>query len=243
MSAVYQQFVDLFGIELTTRFEIQRQCGYDPMRLLSDQRSPEKKQADAMVAQYRDLYPDMLKAFYDRPLGEAYEPREKVFDWGNYASGGIFTGRFPTQPEIQYIKPQGEAILPKDHPMVNVDFGRIERRVLASYVIPKHILDVKVDSSAFIAGLDQAGRAVNRVTQAMKRMGEAVNRQTDRMLLLALYGDINLSEPEPGFSRERRIAKLLRSSDPRQRKRGNRLFNAWRRERKIANLKKGYSGK
>ena len=206
--------------------------------LLTDQRSLEKKIADAYVEQYRDAFPDLLKAFIgNAPLGESYDPVK------HFPSGGTVTGRFSGGREaFPYIMPRGEAILPKDHPLVAADYGHIEARVLAATVRPK-LMTFKVDTSHFEGALRRASKSTEGFAARMALHARSLSRLNDKMILLALFGDVNLDEPEPGFSYERRLAKLLKSRDPRQRKRGERLFNKWYRTRKGMNLYRGYSGK
>lgn len=210
---------------------------HNPQLLLTDQRTPEKKQADAMLAIYRDAYPKMAD-FWGSQLGEVYR--------------GSMTGRLPSSPEMQripVIAPGGEVVVSKrDRRFRDVDFGRIETRALAAYAIPKH--KIEIDTSAFTAGIEQATLATERFAKSMERFREKAAEMQDRMILMALFGEIDLYKPEPDFARERRINKLLRSSDRRQRKRGERLFKAYRAEKKrqrqaakMAAYSKGYSGK
>ena len=224
-------------------FGVYIQHRHNPQLLLTDQRTPEKKMADAMVAQYREMFPDMLKAFVgDRPLGEAYDPIR------HFPSGGTVTGRFSGGREpIPYMLPRGEEVslmrrrVPTFDP-VQVDYGKIEARVLAASVLPKTII-MKVDTSSFSEALEKVRFGTEQFAKRMREHARAVSKLNDRMILLALFGDVNLDEPEPDFAYERRLAKLLKSRDPRQRKRGERLFKTWYRTRKGMNLYRGYSGK
>lgn len=234
---------------------------HNPQLLLTDQRSPEKKIADAYVEQYRQAFPS-LKDFWKDNLGEIYQPKpyqSEIMDAltdpsvervvvakggpRRWADGGMVTGRFSGGREpFPHFLSRSEAILPKDHPLVAVDFGKIEARAIAHYAIPKHIV-IKVDTSSFVESLEKVRFGTEQFARRMREHTRALSKLNDRMILLALFGDINLDEPEPGFAYERRLAKLLKSRDRRQRKRGERLFNKWYRTRKGMNLYRGYSGK
>lgn len=125
---------------------------------------------------------------------------------------------------------------------VEVDFGKVEARVMAHYAIPKTIT-MQVNTSTFSEAIEKVRFGTEAFAKRMREHARAVSKLNDRMILLALFGDVNLNEPEPGFAYEHRLAKLLKSRDPRQRKRGERLFNKWYRTRKGMNLYRGYSGK
>lgn len=217
---------------------------HNPQLLLTDQRSPEKKIADAYVAQYREAFPDLLKTFIgNAPLGESYDPVR------HFPSGGTVTGRFSGGREaFPYIMPRGEEIsllrrrVPTFDPP-EIDYGHIEARVIRHYAIPRSIVEVRVNVDRFRESVEIARASTERFAERMREHGRAVSKLNDRMILLALFGDVNLDEPEPGFAYERRLAKLLKSQDRRQRKRGERLFNTWYRTRKGMNLYRGYSGK
>lgn len=251
--------------------------GYNPQRLLTDQRTPEKKQADDMVAAYRKAFPAMA-AFWDQPitghefadfyrpiphifpgdkielsslyhgdLGETYEPNGE-FEPPKWHEGGTVTGRWRggrLETHWPVMRPSGEHVLPKDHPMVAIDYGKIEARVLSSMSITKTIT---ADLSNFTAGLETATRAMRRMSKSMEavaaRLNEQASRSWDRRMLAAIYGEGVMGAPEERSSRERRIYKLMYSPDRRQRKRGERLFISWRRERqraKVRGYRDGYS--
>tara|TARA_R100000781_G_scaffold67324_1_gene42437 strand:- start:577 stop:1050 length:474 start_codon:yes stop_codon:yes gene_type:complete len=73
--------------------------------------------------------------------------------------------------------------------------------------------------------------AQDRFTASMKRVQEQMARWQEKVMLRMLLAVENPEYPSPMFRREMRIAKLLFSNDPRQRKRGDRLFNRWRETR------------
>jgi hypothetical protein len=225
-------------------------CGYNPQMLLTDQRSKAKKWADqyreidaataqAYVKQYREAFPDLLKAFTDNvQLGETYDPVK------HFPSGGTVTGRwtgdrfsqFPRMHRMPAMLDHGEAIIPLAH----VDFGKVEARAMAHYAIPRHVVEIKVNTSHMTEAFAKVGAAAEKMAKRMKEFGRTVSKMNDRMILLALFGDIRLDEPEPGFKYERRLAKLLKSPDRRQRKRGERLFNRWYHARKGINFTRMY---
>lgn len=212
--------------------------GYDPQLLLTDQRSGWEKAcyAEGLRArdEFREAYPS-LKDFYNTHFGETYEP---VMTNPPFHIGGTITGRFPREPEMQRLLPRGEAILPKDHPMVQTDFGKLEARVLSSYRIPvlppgDEIRFTRPRQPSFRPPtfyLSVAG--TEKFRAAMQRAAEAAREASEKMLLLALYGGSPFTRPRtPDEKRGRRILDLMGSRDRRQRKRGLRLFRQWMRQR------------
>lgn len=110
------------------------------------------------------------------------------------------------------ILPRGEAIIPNPH------YEQMQSRLKRSMTeIPK-----------FTANITLAAEGAARFSAAMQRVQEQMRSYQDRVMLMAIYAGY---KAEPMFVREHRIAKLLLSQDPRQRKRGNRLFHQWRKTR------------
>jgi hypothetical protein len=233
--------------------------GYNPQRLLGDQRSAEKKRADDLVAKYRKSFPDMathwgfltrdlfadsaerLRSWYGPGIGETYEPtgefeKAPIPKWHD---GGTVTGRLGSRLETHWpvMRPRDEHVVPKDHPLLDIDYGKLEERAMAHYVKP-----ITVDVSRFVEGLERATQATRRAAKSIlamsARLNEHAQRQWDRRILIELFGHVDLDKPEPQFDRERRIAKLLKSRDPRQKKRGERLFLSYRRSSPGINYRK-----
>lgn len=209
--------------------------GYDPQRLLADQRGTLKRWADdyreidyssARLSrdQFRDMFPDTLKAFTDKPLGEPYDPTK------HFPAGGSPTGRWRTD-HMPWMLPRDEAVLPKDHPIVATDFGEMEARVLAHMEVPTRMYRGH-QRPIFTARLDLSVEGVERMNAAFRRVAEAAREASEKMLLLALYGGTPFTRPRtPDEKRGRRILDLMGSPDRRQKKRGNRLFRQWMRSR------------
>lgn len=172
--------------------------GYNPQRLLTDQRSE--------LAKFAALH---------RPFGETYQP---ILTDPPYHRGGVFIPARRMGKTAALLRE--EAIIPK----ARIAYPHIAR--------PKVIGD-SLAHNGYSAQI--AVQATELLSASMKRFQDQVARWQEkvmlRMLLAANIGD----QPGTMFRREARIAKLLFSDDPRQRKRGNRLFEHWRETRSGVN--------
>lgn len=220
--------------------------GHNPQLLIADQRGTLKRWADdygeidysrARLTwdQFREIYPDTLKAFTDTSLGEPYDPTK------HFPAGGSPTGRFRPSDKPRWFFPRDEAVLPKDHPIASVDFGGLEERVLAHRRIPVlppggmiRFLPRQPSFSkpVFYGKFDLSVEGAEKFAAAMRRASNAAREMSERLLLLTMYGGSPWTRPlTPDEKQGRRILDLLSSSDRRQRKRGNRLFRRWMRSR------------
>lgn len=187
-------------------------CGYNPQRLLTDQRSA-------------------LKRFMGDVLGQPYDPDIRSSLLG-YAYGGTLTGRAPGREPLMQDMPMGnEFVWPKWKPGDRIphlfpgtklhmapDYSGVEDRVIGWGIrdrVESIDLRINVDTKAFEKQM--------RLVMAYEKI--ALDHAINRMVLKTL---IRLPEP---LSRERRILRLLRSKDPRQRKRGDRLYWVWDKSR------------
>ena len=113
--------------------------------------------------------------------------------------------------------------------IIGADFGQTEARVLRHYA--------KGSFPVFVTGFEQIRDALDKATLSIKHYDKVmrlhtarIRDQQDRRIFEAMFGE-PYDGPERSYARERRIAKLLRSRDRRQRKRGLRLFRQWDRTR------------
>lgn len=186
------------------------------------------------VEEYRRRYPEMtimmicghnpqrlltdqrssLRKFTDGvTLGEPYMPGDEISLMRKreptFAKGGIVRlsgGRlsFPA------ILPRGEAVI-TNPPWDPFEPARLKRHMTE---VPKFSATIKI-----------AAEGMEKFSEAMRKAASAMQAYQDRVMLMAIHAGYAEGPP---FRREHRIAKLLLSSDPRQRKRGNRLFHQWR---------------
>lgn len=112
------------------------------------------------------------------------------------------------------ILPRGEAIIPNTSLLREQMDSRLKRHMTE---MPK-----------FTASFKIAAEGMERFNASLRQVQEQMRSYQDRVMLMAIYAGY---KAEPMFVREHRIAKLLLSQDPRQRKRGNRLFHQWRKTR------------
>lgn len=177
---------------------------YDPQKLLPDLRSPEKRFADALLARmdFKSLFPDMM-------------PKLGGLDPVDFGKGGAVTGRFrgpSTEPEMQYLKPAGEFIMPKGRlhrPIPTVDYRLTENRIQAFH------LDLKLT--------DEITGPLKKVVEQMAQMREATMSAAYANALFGAAIKPTKRRDRPVQSRSVRIKVLLASRDPRRRKRGARL--------------------
>lgn len=198
---------------------------HNPQLLLTDQRTPEKKRADALVEAYRKAYPDFTDFYSGGLLGEPYKMVEMVSTptgrWRSDRIPYLFHG-----DEIKLLKRREPTF-----PLTHVDFSKAETQVLAATARWGRVsVSPLADIRSFVEGLEKVSAATRRMEKLMRLNQQAMARAYDRRIM-SMFADIDLSVPEPTFDRERRISKLLQSRDRRQRKRGERLFDAWTRER------------
>lgn len=126
-----------------------------------------------------------------------------------YFTGGLVKPRDMGEV-IPLMEPQGEAII------TNPPWDPFE---------PARLKRVMTEVPKFSATIKIAAEGAEQFRRAMVKMQDAVQSYQDRVMLMAIHAAY---AEGPMFAREHRIAKLLLSRDPRQRKRGNRLFHQWR---------------
>lgn len=158
-----------------------------------------------------------LRKFTDGvTLGEPYMPDDEINLMRKreptFAKGGIVRlsgGRlsFPA------ILPRGEAVI-TNPPWDPFEPARLKRHMTE---VPKFTATIKI-----------AAEGMERFSASLRQVQQQMQSYQDRVMLMAIYAGY---KAEPMFVREHRIAKLLLSQDPRQRKRGNRLFHQWRKTR------------
>lgn len=98
-------------------------CGHNPQLLLTDQRSAVRRFEAVSLAQRRNP------------------------SWP--FAGGTITGRHPSREPIPIMYPGGEAIMPLRAMTTNppFDYGQVEARVIRSMQVPRHLIEVKVNSA------------------------------------------------------------------------------------------------
>ncbi|MBP53071.1 MAG: hypothetical protein CMG88_03700 [Marinobacter sp.] len=149
-----------------------------------------------------------------RPLGETYQP---ILTDPPYHHGGVFipARRMGKTEAMQAALPAGEHVIP---------ISRLHRYGMGTKKLADAFSSVGYSAQIAIEAQD-------RFTASMKRVQEQMARWQEKVMLRMLLAVENPEYPSPMFRREMRIAKLLFSNDPRQRKRGDRLFNRWRETR------------
>ena len=165
--------------------------GYNPQRLLTDQRSE--------LAKFAALH---------RPLGETYQP---IITDPPYHRGGIVT----KEVADRIFERHREHVIP---------ISRLHRYGMGTKKLAEAYSGVGYSAQIAI-------HAQDRFTASMKRVQEQMARWQEKVMLRMLLATENPAYPSPMFRREFRIAKLLFSNDPRQRKRGERLFEHWHKTR------------
>lgn len=223
--------------------DVERVCGYDPQLLLTDQRSAEKKIADAVVGQFRILFPSVID----------WAKEHAKIDPSSYAAGGVYSGLmprlYPYQEEMmasimergtEFVIPtgtgrhRGYAPDPQDLPperdwrprhreivqTIDVDYSGIEDRILRTLDGKR---DVLFNQWAKTEGMSAAFRKASELVAQFheNRIQAAVTNA-----MLAAY----IKMPPRKFLPKRapmkpaaRLRYLLNSRDPRQRKRGARV--------------------
>lgn len=126
-----------------------------------------------------------------------------------YFTGGLLKPR-DLGEVIPAILPHGEAVV-TNPPWDPFEPARLKRHMTE---VPKFSATIKI-----------AAEGMEKFNEAMRKAASAMQAYQDRVMLMAIHAGYAEGPP---FQREHRIAKLLLSSDPRQRKRGNRLFHQWR---------------
>lgn len=152
---------------------------------------------------------------------------KKLFD------GGTITGRLSREP-IPMLLPAGEFIVSKrDVPVV--DYSATEARIMATLDLKPLLVENLIQSFGRVSSsAAAASEGMDRFNRAMELHSRQLAEVNDRLIMKAIYGPtvVGMVKMPPGmFNRERRIASLLVSADPRKRKRGDRLFKHWRRTR------------
>lgn len=182
---------------------------YNPQRLLTDQRSVYQKLADNPAA---------LAGIAKQIMGEPFRlfpHQEQIAE--TFATGGFFTptGRRPSEPEIQYLKPADEIVVSRrrEPTFRHVDYSRIEQRVAQSLRIDVSAIDRMSSSFA------QASAAVERFNERFSRM----RAQYEAAVINGMFAVYIKTPPRRPMTRSERIEYLMRSKDPRQRKRGARM--------------------
>lgn len=194
---------------------------------------------EALTA-YRKWFPTIqITALcgYNPQLLLTYKPKTLM----EFATGGLLGETYMPNDEINLMLkrettfPKGRLIYPTIKPKSEIvdppyDFGqersRMHRKAACptiSYITinPSKLADYKIEINA---NTEQFHK-VMELHQA--RLAEF----QDRLILQMIYGEQAPPFPKDHFNRERRIAKLLMSKDRRQKKRGERLFKAWRASR------------
>lgn len=103
-----------------------------------------------------------------------------------------------------------------------VDFGRLEARVFPERKIPSYEINMKDITDA----MGRAGESAARFARMMKEQQRLLAAAIDQRLFETMMG-VFVDTP----AREQRILRLKHSDDPRQRKRGRRLYAAMKKER------------
>lgn len=204
-------------------------CGYNPQRLLTDQRSSLRRFADGVT------------------LGEPYMPGDEISLMRKreptFATGGRIPHLFPgTKLEmLPAVLPRGEAILPNPPwDPFGTRTGRFRReprmRTFSTPVNTSKVAELvrnrlrraMNEPPVFAANLTFAAEGAARFSAALQKVQDQIQAYQERVMLFAIHAGYAEGPP---FAREHRIARLLLSRDPRQRKRGNRLFHQWRKTR------------
>lgn len=186
-------------------------CGHNPQRLLTDQRSELRKLIDenrALGEPFAGRELPYMKDILDRYEDEDYslmQPRKSTFH-----TGGTITGRWPSREPLMHNMP---AIMQRGEQVIPLDYGQLEARVSRAMHVPIHLIEVKVDSGAFLEGVRQAQYMFATLLHETR---ERMTRATGIWDLLGTPGSV-------------RIDRLRYSLDPRQRKRGWRLHEKHRR--------------
>lgn len=190
--------------------------GYNPQRLLTDQRSELAKFASGAI------------------FGETYMPDDEI---------NLMRRREPTFPLYPYQEQAMKAIM-TDPPWGGVRSGRFSGRLIrpsqmpktipavlpaGEYVVPARKLAEAYSGIGYSAQI--AIQAQDNFTASMKRVQEQMARWQEKVMLRMLLATEIPNQPGTMFRREARIAKLLFSNDRRQRKRGERLFEHWHKTR------------
>lgn len=191
-------------------------CGYNPQLLLTDQRSSLRKFTDGVT------------------LGEPYMPGDEI---------SLMRRREPTFPLYPYQEQAMKAIM-TDPPWEGVRSGLFSGRLIRPSQMPKTIPAVLpageyvVPVRKLVEGYRDVGysaqiavEGMERLSASMKRVQEQMARWQEKVMLRMMLAVENPAYPSPMFRRETRIAKLLFSTDRRQRKRGERLFEHWHKTR------------
>lgn len=149
-----------------------------------------------------------------RPLGETYQP---ILTDPPYHRGGVFkpARRMGKTAAMQAVLPAGEHVIP---------ISRLHRYGMGTKKLAEAYSGVGYSAQIAAVG-------VERFNERMKKFGDELARMQEKVYLRMLASLHPKLQPGDMFYREQRIANLLFSSDRRQKKRGNRLFDQWRNRR------------
>lgn len=216
---------DAIFMYLTERMNYYPILKYDPQRLLADHRSSFAKMIGADHLGVTEWAKQAAADFHHGGLlnpAKMY-PHQRDAAAFYESNPEMFIPLWGPRPERRYFFPLAD-VEPIDPPC------DLMRRRKPSFQFKMYTMGAK--------SFQQAMEKANIAAQDMDRRMRLLMVQKGRVWDEIMFGEIDLTRPEPDFTRERFISNLLGSRDPRRVKRGRRMYKEWTaRRRAKATLK------